>query len=477
MWELIRANNRKSVMLFIILGIFLVVLGYLIGSAYLGPDGGISGVIMALFIWGIWSLIGYFGGDSIVLNMAGAKKVTPDVHPQLFNVVEEMKIAAGLPVMPKVYIIDSPAPNAFAVGRKPEKCAIAVTAGLLSRLNRDELQGVVAHETGHIHNRDVKFMTFAGIMLGTVILISHIFLRSLWFGGGSSRRYRSKSKDGGQAQAILMIVAIVFAILAPIMAQLLYLAISRQREYLADATAVRFTRYPEGLASALEKISRSTEDMPNVNKATAPIYFVNPLKPKGRQLSNLSSTHPPITERIAILRALSMGASLANYQAAYNKIKGKKSSLIPKSGLEDITPVPILTGKEKVGDVRSAKTQKRDLGDLMRAANKYVFLACVGCGLKIKIPPDFKKKSFPCPRCKTEVQVPVAEMAAAAVVLEGVERAQKEKAARNQQVYKRKSTNWESFRCTCGKTLQLSPHFTGQNLTCNNCGRQIKIES
>lgn len=478
MWELIRANRRRSITLFIILGIFLVILGYLIGSAYIYPDGGIIGVIVALFIWGIWSLIGYFGGDSIVLNMAGAKEVTPDVHPQLFNVVEEMKIASSLPVMPKVYIIDSPAPNAFAVGRKPEKCAIAVTAGLLERLNRDELQGVVAHETSHIHNRDVQFMTFAGIMLGTVILISHFFLRSLWFGAGSSRRYRSRSsKGGGQAQAIIMVVSIVFAILAPIMARLLYLAISRQREYLADASAVRFTRYPEGLASALEKISKSKDDMPRVNKATAPLFFVNPLKPKGRRLSNLTSTHPPISERIAILRAISQGAGLANYQEAYNKIKGPKTGLIPKSGLEDAAPVPILGKTAKKEEAKSARTQKRDLGDLMRAVNKYVFLTCLGCGLKIKVPPDFKKKSLPCPRCKTEVQVPVAEMAAAAVILEGVDNAQKAKAEKDLQVYKRKGTDWESFRCICGKILQLSPNFSGQYLNCSNCGRKIRIEA
>jgi heat shock protein HtpX len=162
MWELIRLNQRKSIVLFIAMGLFLLGLGYAVGAAYGGHEGGLVGIFLAIIVWSIWSLIGYFSGDSIILSMSRAKEVTPDVHPQLFNVVEEMKIAAGLPKMPKVYIIDSPAPNAFAIGRKPEKCAIAVTAGLLSRLNRDELQGVVAHETGHIFNRDVQFMTYAG---------------------------------------------------------------------------------------------------------------------------------------------------------------------------------------------------------------------------------------------------------------------------------------------------------------------------
>ncbi len=211
-----------------------------------------------------------------------------------------MKISAGLPTMPKIYIINEVAPNAFATGIKPENSAVAVTAGLLARLNRDELQGVIAHEVSHIVNRDVMFMTFAGIMLGSIVLISEVFLRSLWFGGG---RYSSKSsKSSGQGQMIIMIVAIVFAILAPILAQLLYFAISRKREYLADASAVRYTRYPEGLASALEKISDNTIELKTANKVTAPMYIVNPLKPKGQKLSDLTSTHPPISERIRILK-------------------------------------------------------------------------------------------------------------------------------------------------------------------------------
>jgi heat shock protein HtpX len=476
MWELIRQNKRKSMMLFIVMGIFLVLLGYVVGAAYIGPDGGYFGVAVALLIWGIWSLIGYFGGDSIVLSMSGAKEVTPDVHPQLFNVVEEMKISAGLPVMPKVYIIDSEAPNAFAVGRKPEKCAIAVTAGLLARLNRDELQGVVAHETAHIYNRDVLFMTFAGIMLGTVVLISHMFLRSLWFGGGSNRRYKSgnDNKGGGQAQAIFMVVAIVLAILAPIMARLLYLAISRKREYLADASAVRLTRYPEGLASALEKISNTKADLKGANKATAPMYFVNPLKKKGKKLTNLSSTHPPISERIGILRAMSHGVGMTDYQNAYTQIKGGGAGIIPASGLKDKSTVAIRKPSAEKGTAGSKKSQKRDLGDLMRAVNKYVFFACVGCGLQMKVPPDFKKDKFDCPRCNTQVQVPLAEMAAAAVVLDGVQQGQQAQKAK-EQVYKRKGANWESFRCSCGKTHQISPHFSGTHVVCSKCQKKIKI--
>ena len=174
MWELIQQNRRKSLLLFFLMGCCLVLLGYLLGAAYLPPDGGMIGITLALIIWIILSLISFFAGDSIVLGISGAQEITPDIHPQLFNVVEEMKIAASLPAMPRVYIIDSAAPNAFATGRKPEKCAIAVTAGLLAKLNRDELQGVVAHETSHVVNRDALFMTFAGIMLGSIVLISEV---------------------------------------------------------------------------------------------------------------------------------------------------------------------------------------------------------------------------------------------------------------------------------------------------------------
>jgi len=297
-------------------------------------------------VWAVWSLVSYFAGDSILLRTSGAREVSPDVHPQLFNVVEEMKIASGLPAMPRVYIIKARAPNAFAMGRKPEKAAVAVTAGLLSQLNRDELQGVIAHEVSHIKNRDIMFMTFAGIMLGSIVLISHIFLRSLWFSGGSSRRYSSSKSGGGggQAQVIIMLVVIAVAILAPIMAQLLYFAISRKREYLADASAARFTRYPEGLASALEKISNNKLDLSKANKVTAPMYIANPLKKKGKQLSNLSSTHPPLKERIRILRTMSGGANYLQYQAAFADVKGKGSSIIPKSGIEEAARSPSASG-------------------------------------------------------------------------------------------------------------------------------------
>jgi heat shock protein HtpX len=379
------------------MGICLVLLGWFLGGYYGGSDGGFFGITLALLIWGIMSLISYFGGDSIILSISKAKPVTHDIHPQLFNVVEEMKIAAGLTTMPKIYIIPDQAPNAFAVGRNPNKAAIAVTAGLLARLNRDELQGVIAHEMSHIVNHDVLFMTFSGVLLGSIVILSHVFLRSLWYDSGSRRS--SGNKGGGQAQLIMMIIAMLMAILAPIMARLLYFAISRKREYLADASAVRLTRYPEGLASALEKISNSTDDLQTANKATAALYIANPLKKKGMKLNNLTSTHPPINERIKILRSISQGAGFSNYQIAYSSVKKHSGSIniIPASVLHEKNTVPLR--KESDSSKQKSVTQKtRDTGDIIKKLNNFLFLTCT-CGLKLKIPPDFKREKFRCPRC------------------------------------------------------------------------------
>lgn len=397
MWELIQANRRKSIFIFIGMGLLLILIGFVFGSYYNSESGGFIGIFFSLILFGILSMVSYFAGSKILLAVSGAKEVTQDVHPQLYNVVEEMRIAANFPHQPKIYIISDSAPNAFATGIKPENSAIAVTAGLLGSLNRDELQGVVAHEMSHIINRDVMLMTFAGMMLGAITLMAEVFTRSLWFGGGS--RYKSKSSDkGGQAQIIIMILAIALAILGPLMAQLMYFAISRKREYLADASAVRLTRYPEGLASALEKISGSHLDLKSANKVTAPMYIINPLKKKGMQLSNVTSTHPPITERIKILRTISQGASLTNYQFAFNQVKGKQSSVIPPSGLTDVTKIPLRSSELSQTSFETDKQVKREVGDLMMQLNNFLFVNCT-CGIKLKVPPDFKNNSITCPKC------------------------------------------------------------------------------
>ena len=256
---------------------------------------------------------------------------------------------------------------------------------------------LIAHEVSHIVNRDILFMTFAGIMLGSIVLISEVFLRSLWFSGGG--RYSSRSsRSSGQGQVIIMVIAIVFAILAPILAQLLYFAISRRREYLADASAVRFTRYPEGLASALEKISDNTIDLKTANKVTAPMYIVNPLKPKGQKLSDLTSTHPPISERIRILRSIAGGANYVNYQSAFDRVKRSKSKIIPVSGLADSSVIGLKVAAPLTADVGLNKETHREMGNIMMKVNDYSFINCV-CGLKIKVPPNFGKNEITCPRC------------------------------------------------------------------------------
>ncbi|MHC5098167.1 MAG: M48 family metallopeptidase, partial [Planctomycetota bacterium] len=232
------------------MGSVLLILGFVLGMVFgRHPQAGWIGMGIATVIWLVMMAVSLSSGDQILLASSKAVKVTQEVHPMLFNVVEEMTIAANLPKMPKIYIINDPSPNAFATGRSPETASIAVTAGLLAKLNRDELQGVVAHEMSHIIHRDILFVTLAGVMLGSVVLISQIFLRGMFYSSlGSRRRYSSNSSNQGGAQLLMIVVAILFAILAPILTQLLYFALSRKREYLADAGGVRLTRYPEGLA-------------------------------------------------------------------------------------------------------------------------------------------------------------------------------------------------------------------------------------
>jgi heat shock protein HtpX len=306
MWEAIAANKRRSAWLIFILALLLAgmggALGLLLGGA---PETAAYGVFIGLVVWGVMLLVNMMGGESVLLASANAREISHADAPQLYNIVEEMRIAAALPAMPKVYIIDTPVPNAFAVGLKPERACIAVTSGLLERLTRDELQGVVAHELGHISNRDTLFMTLAGVTLGAIVLLADFGIRMMFWGGGGRRRSSSSSsgKGGGAAMAVMMVVAIVLAILAPLIARLLYFACSRQREYLADASAAQYTRLPAGLASALGKIAaqQDPKKIP-VNRVVAPMYAVNPLAARGS--SSIFGTHPPTQERINRLLAM-----------------------------------------------------------------------------------------------------------------------------------------------------------------------------
>jgi heat shock protein HtpX len=301
--ERIAVNRRNSLLLIAAFLAFVAVFGYVIGYAWIGdPAGALFGLVLAFVVGTVSGLATYYGGDRMVLAASRAKEITHDDAPVLFNVVEEMAIAAGLP-MPKVYIIQDSAPNAFATGRDPEHASVAVTSGLLNKLNRDELQGVIAHEMSHVGNFDIRYAMLVGVLVGTTVLISDFFLRGLWFGGGG----RGRGGGGGYAQLVMIIIAVVLAILAPLFARLLQLSISRQREYLADASAVRLTRNPKGLADALQKISGDREVLEAANRATAHLYIVNPVKGFEKRAKGLFSTHPPIEERIQILRSMETG--------------------------------------------------------------------------------------------------------------------------------------------------------------------------
>lgn len=281
---------------------FITGLAYVFTQAlgYRGPSA-LSFTGVALIVAGIMNFVTYYTSDTLVMLISGAKQIQKKDNPTLFNTVENLCIASGLP-MPKVYIIDDTAPNAFATGRDPKHASICFTAGILEKLNKLELEGVAAHELSHVGNYDTRLMSIVSILVGTVALLADWFLRAQWFGMGG----RDRDRDNGQAGAIFMVIGLVLAILAPIIATLIQLAVSRKREFLADASGALLTRNPDELASALLKISNDPEPLEAANRATAHLYIINPLKGKnlGIAFANLFDTHPPIAERIKALRAM-----------------------------------------------------------------------------------------------------------------------------------------------------------------------------
>jgi heat shock protein HtpX len=297
MYEQIASNKRKSVFLILFFIVLIFALAYFFGQmTELGTYAVIPAFVIAIFM----TIGSYYASDKIVLAVSRARPVSKDEYPYLYNVVEGLAIAAGLP-KPRCYIINDTAPNAFASGRNPKNSVIVVTTGLLQKLNRAELEGVIAHEMSHIKNYDILVQTLAVVMVGVVVLLSDWIMRSFFWGGG--RRRRSDSQ-GGNAGNVLIVVALVLAVLAPIIAQLLKLAVSRKREYLADADGALLTRYPPGLASALKKLSADKEPLEAANKATAHLYIVNPLKDIKGPMNTLFSTHPPIQKRIDALESM-----------------------------------------------------------------------------------------------------------------------------------------------------------------------------
>jgi heat shock protein HtpX len=295
-------NRRQSIALVLVVLGLLAVLGFAIGYGTSGyVEGGIAVTLGALVLGALLTAGSYFGGDKLVLASSGAKEVDAQSAPQLLNVVQEMAIAAGTP-MPRVYIIDDTAPNAFATGRDPQHASVAITTGLLQKLDREELQGVLGHELSHVRNFDIRFALLVAVLVGSIALLADFFLRFTFWGGG--RRSSSRDRGGGGIVALVYVLAIVLAIIAPAIAALVQLAVSRQREYLADASSVELTRNPHGLERALAKIASDKEVLEVANRATAHLYFTNPIKKFEARASGMFSTHPPIVDRINRLREL-----------------------------------------------------------------------------------------------------------------------------------------------------------------------------
>ena len=299
----IARKRRNSWILIFVVALVLAALGGAIGGA---TGYGWGGVIVALVVAFFMSIGSYFAGDKLVLISSGAKEVpqqgTPDHYRQLLNVVTEMSIASGLP-LPKVYVINDSAPNAFATGRDPKHASVAVTTGLLEKMDREQLQGVLAHELSHVGNYDIRFALLVGVLVGSIALLADWFLRFTFWGGGR-RDGGNRDRGGGGLALILFAVALLLAIVAPLIGRLVQLAVSRQRESLADVSAVELTRNPIGLARALRTIANDPEVLEVTNRATQHLYIVNPIKSFENRAKSMWDTHPPIAERIAVLRGL-----------------------------------------------------------------------------------------------------------------------------------------------------------------------------
>jgi heat shock protein HtpX len=295
-YDAVAANRWRTIALVAVFTGLLTALGFVVGEVFT-PGGGVAMVPAALGLSGVSATASYFAGDKLVLAQSQARELAAGQEPQLRNIVETLSIGLGIDP-PRIYLIDDSAPNAFATGRDVKHASIAVTRGLIDKLDRTELEGVLAHELSHVVNRDIRVMLLVTVLVGTVALLSDWMLRSFAWGGG--RRGRGRGGSGG----IILIIAIALAILTPIIATLIQLAVSRQREYLADASSALLTRYPPGLANALRKIAGDKEALEVANKATASLYFANPLKDAPRAMDGLFDTHPPIAERIRRLEAM-----------------------------------------------------------------------------------------------------------------------------------------------------------------------------
>jgi heat shock protein HtpX len=487
MWEEIRANRRRSAALILLSVLVLLAVGYAGGyliqpardattaalraAGYAGgydafiPGSALIGLACTAFMALVVVLVALYSGSGMLLTSAGAHEIERADSPILFDIVEEMTLAAGLAKRPKVYIIDCDASNAFSVGT-PEDSAVAVTTGLLMRLNRDELQGVVGHEIGHIRNEDARFMTLAAAMLGMVSLCSALFLRT---GSWNSGRRRCDSRSFGPGD-IIGIVSLLFIFLSPVMIRLLYLACSRRREYLADACSASYTRYPEGLASALAKIGQDRDGMGATGDELAPMFIVNPLAVDGGE--GIFSTHPPTADRIRILRSMSGGTGLAAYEEAY--ARRHSDPLLSVARLTEAAKVAVRAPSAEPEKPDLARA--RDAVDIIHRLQGALFVACA-CGLKIKIPSDYIAPTIACPICARVIPIPTAAPAAASAATETSTAAQPATAAAGPAIFHYAPGHWQSFRCACGATIQLSPSLRAKTVHCPKCNAGVEIVS
>ncbi len=296
----ISLNKWKTYLIMVLFIVFITTAVFIFASAMGESPLGLTGI--ALVFSGFMSIGSYYYSDKLVLATTGAKQITEKDNPTLYKIVENLAIGGGLP-MPALYVINDPSPNAFATGRDPKHAAVAVTTGILERLNKAELEGVLGHELSHVKNFDTRLMAITAVLVGFIAILADLFMRNLWWGGG--RRRDDESSDA-RWQLILLVAGIVLAMLAPIVASLIQLAVSRKREFLADASGVLLTRYPEGLASALEKIAADPRPVRSASNATAHLFIINPFKKQSasKWLLSLFNTHPPAEERIKILRSM-----------------------------------------------------------------------------------------------------------------------------------------------------------------------------
>lgn len=375
-------------------------------------DSVYAGIALSLFIWLFLLFIALIDGKRIILALNWTYKLPQDSNRILRNIVEEMSIAAGLPKIPEIYVIDAAMPNSFSTGMSPKDSAIVVTTGLLTALDRDELQAVIAHEIAHIANRDTSFMLIAGAMLGTITIITHLGLKMIF---GHTMTRRNPIGNNVKLKIVIIALTLLLMVFSPIMARILYLFISQKKEYLADACAVQYTRYPHALATALVKISTSVFVLRDADKLTSSMYIVHPLDLEVEQkeafsmFKNVFRTHPPTEKRIEVLEKMTC-ADFKAYNAAFSKTSPRKQTIINKKDLYNVKRIEIKKPERNyetdvngrhiylASALADMAERKREAEDVVWKAKNYIFKQCE-CGTKLKFPQSYKGQEIFCPHC------------------------------------------------------------------------------